>query len=398
MLIKRILQAFGFLLLSFGVSPLTTLLFPMIGNVIEPFILIGIILINKYNSYKIPFAKTLKSKWSIIAICLLFFMAIIGMLTPVGSVRMGNFYSNIYADFRACYIFIFSCLLFLRHDWSYAQKKSFLKKLLWPVIAFGFFYSYQRLSINIEDTQRTLGLPMHFLVIQNFLYYNERKYILQFLLLAIGAYYATFSFARINIVFFLIQTIIVALPLILSRSVTLWQRSVKVLVLFVLAFSLFSIVPKAYDFYMSSEGGMVQIERMYGAINSSNQYEGERTKSLYVPFTEAEFFLLPEGIGWRNHVNKISTHFNNKILSTQDSSWLYLYYHFGLFIGVICTIMLIRYLKPFILSLHNLTMEKTEKLSLLMAFIIGFFTQGVYFTVPQMALSGGVMLALIRLK
>lgn len=36
----------GLILLSLGISPLTTTLFPQIGNIIEPFILLGVFLIN----------------------------------------------------------------------------------------------------------------------------------------------------------------------------------------------------------------------------------------------------------------------------------------------------------------------------------------------------------------
>lgn len=55
----------GYFSLALGISPLTTQILPQIGNIIEPFILFGIFLITKNNSYKIPFPIVFKSKKSI---------------------------------------------------------------------------------------------------------------------------------------------------------------------------------------------------------------------------------------------------------------------------------------------------------------------------------------------
>lgn len=390
----------GYILLALGVSPLTQLIVPSVGNLIEPFILAGIWLIDKYNPYKIPFLRVFKSRWSINALLFLLAMALIGLFTPTGKITMGNFHTNIYADFRSCYIFIYACLLMLHRGWTSEQKIQFLKRLLWIVILFGFVYSFNKISINVEAKERTLGVPTHFLVIQSFLYYRNRNYIAQLLLLSLGAYYAIYTFARINIFFFAAQIAMVVNPLLAFKSNTFKQSVLKVTALCALTYSLYIIIPAAYEYYMSSEGGKAQINRIVEAINNTGESEGERTKSLYVPFTDADFFLWPEGLGWRNHVSKICNHFNNKILSTQDSAWLYLYYHFGLIGGMVCCIFLFRYLWKLVKSARNMTMmESMEKMFMLSAFLMGFFTQGVYFTVPQNALGGGYNVGnLIRIE
>lgn len=365
------------------------LLFPSIGNVIEPFILVGVWLIYKNSPFRIPFAKVLKSKYSIVALLFLTAMALVGTFTPTGVIRMGSIYKNIYADFRACYIFLYAFLLLIDKSWKDEQKVKFLKCLLWPIIVWGFIYSYKQIGINTEDGERTMGIPVHFLLIQTLLYYRSRNYFIHTFLLAIGAFYAVYSFARINVFLFAVQVLVVAVSLFFSKAKSFRQNIVRFVVFCVLVFALFKIVPMAYEYYLSSEGGKKQVERIIGVANSTSKTEGERTKSLYVPFTDADFFFLPEGLGWRNHVPKICRHYQYHILSTQDSCWLYLYYHFGLLGGLFFTVLLLRYFAKSFKSMHGLTVENTEKTLMLTAFAMCFFTQGIFFTVPQNALAGG---------
>lgn len=402
--ISKLLGLFsGYFLLALGVSPLTTQMFPTIGNIIEPFILLGTFLINKNNNYKIPFSSVFKNKKSIAILASLFIFAIIGCLTPISINYSEIIYKNIYADFRSCYLFIFSILLIFNNQWKSEEKEIFLKRLIWIIIILGFIYSYKIISKNTINTdgviERTLGIPVHFLLIQNFLYYKSRKYWIHFILLAIGAYYAIFSFARINIVFFTMQILIVITPLLFSKSKKISQTLCKTLIIITLISSIFYIVPKAYDYYSSSEGGRAQINRIIGVGESLEKSEGERVKSIYIPFTDIENFILPEGIGWRNHIDKIQKRYDRKILSTQDSCWLYLFYHFGFFVGLYCIIILFRYLtKSFLYSIKHFSIESLEKFYLSFAFLIGFFTQGIYFTVPQNAVAGGIMLTLLSIN
>lgn len=393
----------GYILLALGLSPLTTQMFPQIGNIIEPFILLGVIIIYRNTPYKIPFINTFKQRKSIVCLFLLMVLAIIGYFTPTIGINLNEVPKLIYADFRSCYLFIYTLLLLHNKQWITEQKVDFLKKLLWLIIFMGFYYSYNRISANVMlqdggSVERTLGIPMHFLVAQNLLYCKESKIWPHLILLAMGAYYATFSFARINILFFVVQVLIVATPLMLKKSKTLLQSLAKFTFLVAIVVSLAYVVPKAYDFYSSSEGGRAQIARITGNFDSVSKSEGERTKSLYVPFTEADWFLLPEGLGWRNHIKKIGEHFNYQILSTQDSCWLYMFYHFGLIGGLIGAWMLIHYVFRFLSrAITHFSLDMIEKTYMLFAFLVGFFTQGIYFTVPQNAVGGGIMLALTGL-
>lgn len=390
----------GYFSLALGISPLTTQILPQIGNIIEPFILFGIFLINKNNSYKIPFSIVFKSKRSISILIFLFAFSIIGCFTPTGLNYTNDLYKHIYADFRSCYLFIYSILLISNNQWIYEQKEQFLKRLFGIVIILGFIYSYRLISENALNTngtiERTLGIPFHYLIIQNLLYYKSRRYWIHFVLLAIGAYYAIFSYARINIAFFLIQILIVVTPLLLSKSKKISHSLLKFTVLITLISSLSYIIPKAYEYYSSSEGGKAQINRIIGTGNSIKENEGERFKSLYMPFVDIDNYLLPEGIGWRNHIDKISKRYNYKILSTQDSCWLYLFYHFGFFIGLYSVFILFKNLSKFIIqTITHFSINTLERFYVLLAFLIGFFTQGVYFTTPQNAVAGGIMLILL---
>lgn len=385
----------GYIILSLGLSPITTTLLPSVGNLIEPYIIVGLYIINKDNPFRIPFVRVFRSKSSILALVFLFAMALVGLFTPQGTITMGNMYTNIYADFRACYIFFYTLLLLLDRNWTSEHKVFFLKMLVWPIIVWGFIYSYRVLGVNTEEGERTLGLPVHFLLIQTFLYFKSRNYFVHFVLLGIGAYYAVFAFARINIFLFVIQVFVMALPLFLSKAQSIRQSLLKLVAAGLLVWAFCKVIPMAYDFYLSSEGGKAQIERITGAVNSTSESEGERTKSLYVPFTDADFFLLPEGLGWRNHVYKIAHHYNYKIMSTQDSCWLYLYYHFGFLGGLFFSFLLLRYLLKCMKRMRVFTIENSEKVLMGIAFAMCFLTQGIFFTVPQSALAGGVMLSFL---
>lgn len=256
----------------------------------------------------------------------------------------------------------------------------------------GFVATYDKVQANllgVNEVERLLGIPVHFLVIQTFLYCREQKFIPCLLLLILGAYYAVFSFARINIFFFVIQLMMVFCSLVISKSKSLWQSLFKKLTIVLVIASLFYVFPKAYDFYSSSETGKVQINRM------TEEDEGERKSSLIVPFTDVDFYILPEGLGWRNHIDKIGRHYNYKILSTQDSCWLYLFYHFGFIVGLIISILIFEFIiKNYRYSLSHFSVDTLLLGLLLLAFLMGFFTQGIYFTVPQNAVAGAFMLFL----
>ena len=86
----------------------------------------------------------------------------------------------------------------------------------------------------------------------------------------------------------------------------------------------------------------------------------------------------------------------NKIVSTQDSCWLYLFYHFGFIVGLILNVLIFKYIiKNYTFYLALLSTNSILLGFVLLAFLMGYFTQGIYFTVPQNAVAGGIMLFLI---
>ena len=100
-----------------------------------------------------------------------------------------------------------------------------------------------------------------------------------------------------------------------------------------------------------------------------------------MPFVDIENYLLPEGIGWRNHIDKISKRYNYKILSTQDSCWLYLFYHFVFFIGLYSVFILFKNLSKFIIqTITHFSINAIERFYVLLAFLIGFFyTRSIFY-------------------
>lgn len=390
---KNIGIALGYSALALAFTPLTTHL--PLGNIIEPFIGIGIYLITSYNSFKIPFLRVFASKRCIYCLLGLLAMSIIGIFTPIGPIMGNNIYSNIYADMRSCFIFAFTILLLKDNGWRDEDKAFFLKSLIWLIILGGFIDSYQRIMVSQIDGGRTLGIPYIFLVLQTFFYSKRINYAVFALLLSIGVFYAIYSLARINILLFSIQVLILIISVATQKSKSVLQVISKVSVLSLIAIALFKFVPKSIELYESSEGGKAQVERITNVVNSKGGSEGERAKSMYVMWEEPEYFLIPEGLGWRNHIYKISSHFNYTILSTQDSCWLYLYYHFGLIGGIFLSILLLKKLFDFIFSLKKINPENLCKCVMMGAFLICFSVQGVFLTVPQFALGGGIMLSLI---
>lgn len=106
---------FGYFLIALGISPLTTTMFPQIGNLIEPFLLVGVISVNKYGCSRIPFRDTFLDKKCLFLINILLIFAIIGILTPSIIIHNNNdgILKLVYADFRSCFLFGYSLLLFI---------------------------------------------------------------------------------------------------------------------------------------------------------------------------------------------------------------------------------------------------------------------------------------------
>lgn len=391
-LLRQLPSFTGYLLLCFGLSPLSVSLFSSIGsNIIEPFVLAGALIVSKKESFHIPFGEVFKSKQNIITITTLILLGIIGLMTPIGISDNRLLFKYVYADLRTCYLLYFSFLLFRNKSWSSEQKVSFLKKFNWIIIAMGFLATYNKLHIdNTSSAERVLGIPVHFIVIQSFLYSRTNHYLLNIILLSLGGYYAIFSYARINIFFFAIQVLLFSFPLLTSSTRNKFGTVTRKILLVGTVAILSFAIPKAYDFYVSSETGKTQVDRI------ENGKEGERVSSLIVPFTDMDFYLTPEGLGWRNHIYKLGVHYNFKIISTQDSCFLYTFYHFGFFAGLFFNAyILFSILKNFIRKAKHPDLETLQIGFVALAFLMGFFTQGIYFTMPQFAAAGGIMFYII---
>ena len=107
---------FGYFLIALGISPLTTTMFPQIGNLIEPFLLAGVVFVNKYGCSRIPFKDVFLNNKCLLLIIVLLIFSIIGMFTPSIIIHKDNdgILKLVYADFRSCFLFGYSMLLFTK--------------------------------------------------------------------------------------------------------------------------------------------------------------------------------------------------------------------------------------------------------------------------------------------
>ena len=79
---RTLYLSIGYLLLGLGISPIISTFFSGLGNIIEPFIFLGVCIISKKEAFRIPFFKVFRSQRSVVALGLLLIFGLIGLVTP----------------------------------------------------------------------------------------------------------------------------------------------------------------------------------------------------------------------------------------------------------------------------------------------------------------------------
>ncbi|MCL7763383.1 hypothetical protein MPF19_08160 [Polaribacter sp. Z014] len=104
------------------------------------------------------------------------------------------------------------------------------------------------------------------------------------------------------------------------------------------------------------------VMRTTETVNNFEEGEKTRVNTTLIFLQEPFDLMIPQGLGWRNHIERIQSLFREQygILSTMDSNVFYCMYHFGLFIGFFIVILFFR----LFITLISKANKKTSKLGI----------------------------------
>lgn len=395
--IRQISYLSGIILLSFSLSWLSPLLISVLvkTNAVEIFFMSAIALLL-YSKKEIGayFITVLKSREFKVCAFIIF------MFFVLGFAKSGGDFMSTYADFRANVIFVFFYILIGRYvDWD--ESLDFERSLVYimvlvsilDVIAlklrpyFGQDFTKQTISIIIPAV-----LSIYFI--------RKDKFVSSIIFLGVVCYEASVCFFRnyfiVAILLFLMITVTVIRNMLSIRRSS--SRFKSLLLIFVVIVAIIYISPIIYDYWNSDPSRQVHsINRTEEFLNGSGT-ETERINSIDVVINNPLDFIIPHGIGWRAFHKDIERDFiHSGIISTMDSCFFYLSYHYGL----ILTIALIFFSSKSIVGSFlmkkrsDILFSKVFIFCFLLLFCSSFFTQGVMFTILQASFSYALLLGLI---
>ena len=106
--------------------------------------------------------------------------------------------------------------------------------------------------------------------------------------------------------------------------------------------SIVYLTPKISSFINSNDS------RKLHSVTLTEKYmnEGDETRESTnkVIFAHPEWFYVPQGFGWQNHVKRIQRITDRAALSSMDSNLLYFVYHFGFILGLTLIISMILFI------------------------------------------------------
>jgi hypothetical protein len=389
----------GFILLALSFSQLAVSITQKItgANFIEPILIAGIYLLNKDSRYRIPITSTVLSKTFISGVIFLFCFFVIGILTSGDpDLYYNSPIRNCYADLRTLILILFIFILFTNKNWIPYNRNLFIKSLLWPFIIFDVIATRVLIS-NSTETVRILGSVPSAVIILMAFYLNKGKYLISLLLITIIGYHAVISSSRNYIVIFLVAFVLFNYYLFFKKTPNKYNFFARGLSIFCLVVIPIVIAPLVYDFWMKdTRRRMHTIERSQNVIESGGANESERINSVIQPFVDSYFYLIPAGLGWRNHINKIQKHYpNGEVISSMDSTFYYQFYHFGFLIGLIINISI------FVYILRSLFFKNNKKYFFIkfifsFLFLASFFTKSTMMAMIQFAFGNALLIALVH--
>lgn len=332
-------------------------------NIIEPYVFLGgIAIFNASSGFLASASSTLKSTKFLMLLIFLSLMAALGAFTGDSTAGYyGNLVSS-YSDYRSIIVLCF--FFFLSQDKSFPlvvfDKIAFKFFLLLTILEIISVTFLNDISFNayISDRQAIISMAPMYLVARFLLSGNV---LLALGAIAISVMITIVSLMRINYVFLACEIIMVVY---FSINYIISIRNVhKAIILLISSiFIAISSVPIAISFFESNTTrlihGLYRIQELLGIRVNTITYEIERTRlnTNAIVFFEFDKFLAPMGLGATAHTPLVWHNFFDKygVMSTNDASFFYLIYHFGLFLGLIFTIIILHLCFKFIVRMFRL--------------------------------------------
>lgn len=380
---------FGILLIAFSISPLSVLLTSELfgNNIIEPFLILGLILVSSTFPIKVIIFSTFRNSYFLLFLWLLIILFVLGLM---------NSYQidYVYADFRCNILLIFSFLLFSDQRLYELRDGFFIKFLLWSIILMDLFYSIIMLKSNLAGTgeARIRMISPISCVILMYLYLSRwRRIDMAFLLLLFLTWHTVVSAMRNFYIIFFLSFVMFLINLFFSFKI---KFVYKFLVLSLIAFIPIYSWRFVWGFWMSDGSRSIHSVNRVEETISGESVETERLNSILLPFSDTLYYILPHGIGWRAFIDDIQSRYSQKlILSSMDSSFYYLCFHYGLIITLILIIIL--FFKLFKLFFKTRGIIQFNFVILTFLFVSAFFTQATMFAFLSFAFCYGVLLSQI---
>lgn len=350
---KGFLYLMGIVLVSFSISPLCvvfmTIYLPY--NFSELFLIPGFIfiLISK-SQIKNIIRYNLKRKQFRELFFLVFFFFVLGIIT-------GENIAYSYADFRTIAIFLFFAILRIRDYKGQELMKKMIYHIFITLSILDLFFLYFRTSFfNIEFDRFIVMAICPFIV--SIILLNKNKFLPSSIFLGILVYESVVSTMRVNyilIIFYIIYMLVLFLNSLKNKQISI----VKVL-LFISIVTVFSVkITPIIANYLQSSGSryLHSVIRTENTLNDFEDEEAIRINTTFLFLKEPFEFLLPQGLGWRNHIQEVQSEFRKEygVLSTMDSNIFYCIYHFGIVIGLIVIFQLFKMLFSLLFRLKKYT-------------------------------------------
>jgi hypothetical protein len=363
------------------------------ANPIEPILFFGFYLAYKSNiNFRQAFKDTLKQKMFGILATYCFVMFIWGILNT-GTIV------NVYADFRANLLFFFLIFFLNSNKWDEEEREKTFIHVLWGIAIFDLITMTIRPNIirgsdNLIK-QNVSTIAPAFLLIYYYIRGSIKNSILFFLIIA---YEVVFSFMRnvyvISIITILIL-VILSIYFIFKDNKRLIRNSIFVLIF--ISISVIKLSDKVYEYWMSDGSRSIHsVNRSLELINGESS-EGERVNSFLFPILHADVMIIPQGLGAREHISRSAHLFNGKVLSTNDSAFLYLSYHYGFLFCWLFTIWFLMIQIKILLKhfLHKNRILFIIKLGFCSLIILAFFIQSIFLTFLPAVLAYSIILSVM---
>jgi len=141
------------------------------------------------------------------------------------------------------------------------------------------------------------------------------------------------------------------------------------------------------------------IVRSKSAIENPIEAETVRINTTLVFIKEPLKLALPQGLGWRNHIERVQSLFSDYgIRSTMDSSIFYCVYHFGLVLGLVFLFYILCYFIGLLIRIKELNrlIDFMAEIVFFLAFIILFFLKSWMFTYLNVSIVYSLLILMIR--